>query len=71
MAEPSLATQQELVQSWLRDALRRGDCGGLWEGRFPRYIWRKSGEQAYEARLTNRGTGEYKGYPMALDECPL
>lgn len=71
LCDPDLANQRDLVQSWLRDALRRGDCGGIWEGRFPRYVWRKTHEEAHEARLTNSSTGEYKGYPIALDECPI
>jgi len=71
ICDPSLANQQHLVQSWLREALRLGNCGGLWEGRFPRYVWRKTSQDAYEARLTNRLTGEYKGYPIGLDECPI
>ncbi len=48
ICDPSLANQRELVQSWLRDALRRGDCGGLWEGRFPRYVWRKANQEREE-----------------------
>ena len=71
LCDPDLANQRDLVQSWLRSALRQGDCGGLWEGRFPRYVWRKTGEGAHEARLTNSKTGEYKGYPIAPDECPI
>jgi hypothetical protein len=71
ICDPGLAKHRDLVQSWLRDALRRGDCGGVWEGRFPRYVWRRTNEEAHEARLTNCSTGEYKGYPIAMDECPI
>jgi hypothetical protein len=60
VCDPSLANQQGLVQLWLRDALRQGDCGGPWTGRFPRYVWRKTEHEAHEARLTNYSTGEYK-----------
>src|SRR5580658_6772645 len=71
ICDASLANQRNLVQSWLREALRLGNCGGVWEGQFPRYVWRKTDQEAHEARLTNRLTGEYKGYPIGLDECPI
>lgn len=71
LCDASLASQRDVVQAWLRQALCRGDCGGPWEGRFPRYVWCRAGEVAYQARLTNRDTGEYKGHPIALDECPI
>ena len=71
ICDPSLANQRELVQSWLRESIRRGQCGGPWEGRFPRYVWRKTEQEAHEARLTNRATGEYKGYPIGFEECPI
>jgi hypothetical protein len=71
VCDPSLANQRDLVQSWLREALRQGHCGGPWEGRVPRYVWRKTGQEAHEARLTNRSTGEYKGYPIGIEECPI
>jgi hypothetical protein len=71
ICDPSLANQRDLVQVWLRDALLHGDCGGPWEGRFPRYVWRKTDQEAHEARLTNSLTGEYKGYPIGFDECPI
>ena len=69
--EASLANQRGLVQSWLRDAIRQGQCGGPWEGRYPRYVWRRTEDEAHEARLTNRSTGEYKGYPIGFEECPI
>lgn len=71
ICDASLANQRDLVQSWLRDAIQRGHCGGPWEGRFPRYVWRKTDTEAHEARLTNRSTGEYKGYPIGVEECPI
>lgn len=37
---------------------------------FPRYIWFKQGDVAYEGRLVNSGSGEYKGWPLARDEWP-
>lgn len=58
------------VESWLRDAIRRGAVNERWEGRFPRYVWYKDGEQVYEGRLVNRGNGQYKGYPLERSEWP-
>jgi hypothetical protein len=71
ICDPSLNNQQEMVQSWLRTALKRGDCGSPWENGFPRYVWHRQGEALYEARLTNRQSGEYKGYPIGANEWPL
>ena len=61
---------QDEVTRWLRTAINRGVFGGFWEGAFPRYVWYKLGPTVYEARLINRGTGEYKGYPLEEDEWP-
>jgi hypothetical protein len=45
--------------------------GGQWEQGFPRYVWfKENATTCYEARLTNAGKGEYKGYPLAKDEFP-
>lgn len=62
---------QEQVQSWLRDAILRGAVSPLWEGEFPRYVWFKAGELAYQGRLVNSGTGGYKGWPITRDEWPV
>ena len=61
---------QDEVNGWLREALARGTFGGYWEGNFPRYVWYKSGNIVYEARLVNSEAGEYKGYPLDEDEWP-
>ena len=63
-----LANQQNLVRQWLQDAIRRGSCGHHWDGEFPRYVWHREGTVVYEARLTNRAKGEYKGYPLEMDQ---
>lgn len=67
--DPTLADQGELTR-WLRRAMRQGAAGAPVEGDFPRYVWVVRADQAYEARLTNRGLGEYKGYPIRADELP-
>ncbi len=41
-----------------------------WDGEFPRYVWYKRGDIAFEGRLVNRGNGSYKGYPLGRDEWP-
>lgn len=40
------------------------------EGEFPRYVWYQDAGIVYEARLTNKELGEYKGYPLNADEWP-
>jgi hypothetical protein len=68
--DQSLNQDQLRVNCWLKKALRRGAVGAPWEGDFPRYVWHRQGEVVYEARLTNRVAGEYKGYPLLQDEWP-
>jgi hypothetical protein len=54
----------------LKKAILLGATSTLWEGGFPRYVWFKQGDVAYEGRLVNSGSGEYKGWPLARDEWP-
>jgi hypothetical protein len=61
---------QEIVQGWLRAAILRGATSAFWEGDFPRYVWFKTDNVAYEGRLINSVTGEYKGWPLTRDEWP-
>ena len=42
--------------------------GARWEGSFPQYVWCRHEGVFYEARLTNKGKGEYKGYPITEEE---
>lgn len=58
------------VRVWLRDAVRTGSVSAILEGDFPRYAWKRVGEQVYEARLSNAGLGQYKGYPIQDHEAP-
>ncbi len=67
--DPALGDQSQLT-AWLRAAVASGDFGAPWEGGFPKYVWYRDGQQWYEARLTNREQGEYKGYPLKQDELP-
>lgn len=57
-----------MVNGWLRAALLGKKFSEMWENGFPRYLWYRNGDQVYEARLTNRGLGEYKGYPLEPDQ---
>ena len=68
--DPLLADPDELTE-WLRLGIRGGYVGGQWEGGFPRYVWYKTNDACYEARLVNRGSGEYKGYPLQPEDCPV
>lgn len=58
------------VQQWLKNAIRAGNLSAHLEQGYPRYVWHCVGEQYYEARLTNPGAGQYKGYPVKKSECP-
>lgn len=71
ICDRSLADSQERLTQWLRAAILKGSFGGLWEGRFPRYVWyRPNAETIYEARLVNREAGWYKGFALERDEWP-
>ena len=65
-----LAADQQTLNDWLREAIRRGATGAPWEGAFPRYVWYKHENTVFEGRLVNRETGEYKGYPLDRGEWP-
>lgn len=59
-----------VVTGWLRSAIRAGVTGAPWEGGFPRYVWHWEGDTMFEARLVNRASGSYKGYPLHDGEWP-
>ena len=63
------AYRSELA-SWLREAVSEGCVSAALEGDFPRYAWKRFGDQVYEARLSNSGLGQYKGYPIKDYEAP-
>lgn len=67
---PRSIRDPEVVSGWLRDAIRRGVTGKLWEGDFPRYVWYKHEDTVFEGRLVNRGNGTYKGFPLRKSEWP-
>ena len=58
------------IQEWLRRAFKVHCVGSPWEGDFPRYAWSKVGDVVYEARLVNRGLGQYKGWQLEPEEWP-
>lgn len=66
----ALADEQALLDAWLKTAIREGRVGPPWEGEFPRYVWHATHAAFYEARLVNRGLGQYKGYPVDESEFP-
>ena len=67
---PRWIKDRQVVEKWLRSAIRRGAVGAPWEGGFPRYAWHMEGDTVFEGRLTNKVLGEYKGYPLERDEWP-
>ncbi len=60
------------IEEWLKEAFRKGAYGEFWEGGFPRYVWYLNLEMnvVFTGRLVNKGTGEYKGYPIEEFEWP-
>lgn len=70
LCDPRWAGKQEELTALLRRAIEAGQVGGPVEGRFPRYVWCRLEEDVYEARLVNRGLGEYKAYRLLPDEWP-
>jgi hypothetical protein len=58
------------VESWLKDAVRDGAVSALLDSDFPRYVWKRVDGKVYEARLSNAGLGQYKGYPIEDHEAP-
>jgi len=70
ICDRSFVDRQKQITTWLRRAVRTGQVGAPWEGEFPRYAWYRDGDTVYEARLTNQGAGEYKGYALERDEWP-
>lgn len=54
----------------LRAAMSSQAVGSPVEGDFPRYVWARRGDRWYEARPTNRESGEYKGYEIRSDQVP-
>jgi hypothetical protein len=70
LCDPALSDQQERVTRWLRTAVRQRAVSATMDGEFPRYVWYWQQGIAYEARVTNRERGQYKGYPLNRDEWP-
>lgn len=60
-----------VLTGWLREGIRRGLTGALWEQGYPRYVWWRDGDRCFEGRLTNAGSGEHKGWPLEPDEWPV
>jgi len=58
------------VVDWIRKAIRAGDVCADFDGAFPRYAWARVEGRVYEARLSNPGSGAYKGYPLQDYEAP-
>lgn len=57
-----------VVVNWIELALDKGLYSEEFDGNYPRYVWWKrihdNEIQYFEARITNREIGEYKGYPL-------
>lgn len=68
--DTALNDRLDEIQGWLRRAFEFHCFGPPWEGDFPRYAWCKVDAVVYEARLVNRGLGQYKGWQLNPDEWP-
>jgi hypothetical protein len=69
--DPSLGYDQERFTGVLREAIRRGCVGGIFEGEFPKYAWGWLAGELYEARHINGPQGTYKAYALEPVEMPL
>lgn len=58
-----LADCPEIVERWLKDAIRAGQVGA-WDRGFPRHVRHREDEMVFEARQGAPGSGEYHGYPL-------
>jgi hypothetical protein len=58
------------VELWLKEAIAKGDASADFQGDFLRYAWARVDGRVYEARLSNPGLGQYKGYPIQDYEAP-
>jgi hypothetical protein len=67
--DPAFKDAVEQLTGWLRSAITSGQVG-IWQGGFPKYAWYRVDDRCYEARLTNPGNGDYKGYEFQDYECP-
>jgi len=65
-----LESAQAFLTQWLQESIRNGRTGGPMEGRFPRYVWCQNEDRWFAARLTNQTLGQYKGYPIEVEEVP-
>lgn len=59
----TLQKNHDRVERMLREAVRSGHCG-VFEGGFPRRVWRRLDQHIYEARQGSPGSGQYHGYKL-------
>ena len=68
MCPPSVT--KDMAEEALREAVRRECVSAAFTGMYPRWVWAWVAGQPFAARLTNRTRGEYKGWPVDLEELP-
>lgn len=70
--DPALHDKESFdsLTALLRTAMSNQAVGGPVEGQFPRYVWVHHDNHWYEARLTNRENGDYKGYEIRSNQVP-
>ena len=59
------------AEAWLQEAIAEGNVGEPWGAApYPRMVWKRVGEEVFEARLSNAEQGWYHGYPIDKSEWP-
>lgn len=62
--------KQDELTTLIRQGIQAGNVSAYWENKYPRYVWCLHNGDVYEARLTNQGKGEYKGFKLDPDDWP-
>jgi len=68
--DPRLGYDVDLFTEILREGIRRGCVGAVFEGQFPKYVWGWLEDQLFEARHINGPQGTYKAYLLEEVEYP-
>ena len=61
-------TEWHRLQEVLRQAISASCVDGEFRGDFPARAWAFINDVLHEARLSNRGNGEYHGFPLEYQE---
>ena len=62
---------RDAAQEALREGIQRMYVSQEFDGEFPRYVWGLVDGRPHVARLINSHLGQYKGWPIGLEESPI